>query len=194
MGETASPLTLAWVSQAQPKWGESNCKLLSSSGPLPTPPTAHESTETPQSNLWVFLDHSLLSARRVDVDSWAALWHPLCRPVPGKWRPCPLLQQAASTQVPHSAWQERGPQGNDGPTAAGFPPHLLQVDEDISYGRGLSSCHFVSGPKGLGKISTLLFHRQAPSKPGEWHNLWREGRTRECRRRLMATVLNPPGT
>lgn len=87
--------------------------------------------------------------------------------------------------------QEHSPRGRDSPAAAGFPPHLLQVDEDISYGRGLSSCHFGSGPKGLGKISTLLFHRQAPSKPGEWHNLWREGRTRECRGRLLATALKP---
>lgn len=194
VGETTSPLTLAWVSQAQSKWGESNCKLPSSSCACLPHPTAREGTGTPQSNLWPFLDHSLLSARRVDVGSWAALGNPSHRPVPSERRLCLLLQQAARTRVPHSARQEHSPQGRDGPAAAGLPPHLLQVDEDISYGRGLSSCHFGSGPKGLGKISTLLFHRQAPSKPGEWHNLWREGRTRECRGRLLATALNPPGS
>lgn len=105
-----------------------------------------------------------------------------------------VLQQAARTQIPHTAWQQRGSRGRHGTAAAGFPPHLLQVDEDFSYRRGLSSCHFGSGPKGLGKISTLLFHRQAPSKPGEWHNLWREGRTRECRGRLPPTALSPRGS
>lgn len=108
---------------------------------------------------------------------------------------CPAAAHCQDTG-PALSQQEHGPQGRDSPTAAaaaaaGFPAHLLQVDEDISYGRGLSSCHFGSGPKGLGKISTLLFHRQAPSKPGEWHNLWREGRTRECRGKLLATALKP---
>lgn len=103
---------------------------------------------------------------------------PYCSMLPGHWS----CSQPAGAR----------PQGRDSPAAAaGFPPHLLQVDEDISYGRGLSSCHFGSGPKGLDKISTLLFHRQAPSKPGEWHNLWREGRTRECRGRLLAAALKP---
>lgn len=145
----------------------------------------------------------------------AAPWHheaPTAPIPPGLWTPCalrascclpPLLngtrKQPSAFSGPQLAVCVGSASGLDGSSrdrhgtaGARFPPHLLQVDEGISYGRGLASCHFGSGPKGLGKISTLLFHRQAPSKPGEWHNLWREGRTRERRGTLPPTLPSVP--
>lgn len=107
VGEPASPLTLAQVSQAQmgTVCFQANQLLLS----LEYPTQRHVKAQGPHRAISGLFWATVFCLCGEDTGSWAASGHASCRPVPGKRRLCLPLQHAARTPVLLGAGRSTGP-------------------------------------------------------------------------------------